>query len=103
MFREGLVSDYFRVLQIVFPMQDPAAFQELSALETRDISRKWGGCRESVALGWSSAAELGWAPGTEGAHGKRAALQRDSSAQEQLLCRAQQGGEHCRQAPRGDE
>ena len=81
MFREGLVSDYFRVLQIVFPMQDPAAFQELSALETRDISREWGGCRESAA----------------------SALQRGSSAQEQLLCRAQQGGEHCWQAPRGDE
>ena len=43
------------------------------------------------ALGWSSAAELGWAPGMEGAHGKWAALQRDSSAQEQLLCKAQQG------------
>ena len=43
------------------------------------------------ALGWSSAAELGWAPGMEGAHGKRAVLQRDSCAQEQLLCKAQQG------------
>ena len=74
MFREGLVSDYFRVLQIVFPMQDPAAFQELSALETQGHLQGVGGCRESAALGWSSAAELGRAPGTEGAHGKRAAL-----------------------------
>ena len=50
----------------------------------------WAG-RESAALGWSCGAELGWAPGMEGAHGKRAALPRDSSAQEQLLCKAQQG------------
>ena len=34
---------------------------------------------------------LGQASGTEGAHGKWAAPQRDSSAQEQLLCKAQQG------------
>ena len=32
--------------------------------------------RESAALGWSSAAELGWAPGMEGAHGNQSALQR---------------------------
>ena len=49
------------------------------------------GGRESAALGWSSAAELGWSPGMEGAHDKWAALQRDSSAQEQLLCKVQQG------------
>jgi len=42
-------------------------------------------------MGWSSAAELGWAPGMEGAHVKRAVLQRDSCAKEQLLCKAQQG------------
>ena len=50
----------------------------------------WAG-RGSAALGWSCAAELGLAPGMEGAHGNRAALLRDSSAQEQLLCKAQQG------------
>jgi len=42
-------------------------------------------------LGWFSAAELGWSPGMEGDHGKWAVLQRDSSAQEQLPCIAQQG------------
>ena len=47
--------------------------------------------KESAALCWCSAAELGWAPGMEGAQGKWAALQRDSCAQEQLLCKAQQG------------
>ncbi|KAK4806047.1 hypothetical protein QYF61_010303 [Mycteria americana] len=57
----------------------------------RDTWREPRGGRESAALGWSSAAELGWAPGMEGAPGKRAALQRDSSAQEQLLCKGQQG------------
>ncbi|KAK4806462.1 hypothetical protein QYF61_021388 [Mycteria americana] len=54
-------------------------------------SREPGGGREIATLGWSSAAELGRAPGTEGAHGKWAELQRDSSAQEQQLCKAQQG------------
>ncbi|XP_074878403.1 olfactory receptor 14C36-like [Buteo buteo] len=34
----------------------------------RDIWREPRGGRESAALGWSSAAELGWAPGLEGAH-----------------------------------
>lgn len=38
-----------------------------------------------------SAAELGQAPGPQGTPGKWAVLQRDSSAQEQLLCTAQQG------------
>ena len=57
----------------------------------RDTWREPRGGRESAALGWSCAAELGWAPGTEGAPGNWAALQRDSSAQEQLLCKAQQG------------
>ena len=47
--------------------------------------------RKRDALGWVSAAELSWAPGTEGAPSKWAALQRDGSAQEQLLCTAQQG------------
>ena len=61
----------------------------------RDTWREPQGGRESAALGWSCAAELGWAPGTEGAHGKRDALQRDSSAQEQ-------GWGHCLQALRGD-
>ena len=50
-----------------------------------DISREPRRGRESDVLGWSSAAELRWAPGMEGARGKRAALQRDSSAQEQLV------------------
>jgi len=46
---------------------------------------------ESDTLGWSSAAELGRAPGMEGAHGNQAALQRDSSVREKLLCEVQQG------------
>ncbi|XP_069630628.1 olfactory receptor 14C36-like [Haliaeetus albicilla] len=37
----------------------------------RDTRRQPRGGRESAALGWSSAAELGWAPGLEGAHDKR--------------------------------
>jgi len=37
------------------------------------------------ALGWSSAAELDWAPGMEGTHGKWAVLQRDSCAQTAAL------------------
>ena len=56
-----------------------------------DISREPRRGRGSEALGWSSAAELGRAPGMEEAHGKQAALQRDSSAQEQLPCKVQQG------------
>ena len=57
----------------------------------RNISRESKGSRKRDGLGWSSAAELGWAPAIEGAHGSQEALQRDSSAQEQLLCKAQQG------------
>ena len=37
------------------------------------------------------AAELGQAPVLQGTRGKWAALKRDGSAQEQLLCTAQQG------------
>ncbi|XP_054668251.1 olfactory receptor 14A16-like [Grus americana] len=37
-----------------------------------DTWREPRGGRESGTLGWSSAAELGWAPGMEGADGKRA-------------------------------
>ena len=45
---------------------------------------------------------LSWAGllGPRGAPGKQAALQRDSSAQEQLLCIAQQGWGHCLQGTR---
>jgi len=39
-------------------------------LSLRDISRESKGSRKRDALGWSSAAELGWAPGMEGAHGR---------------------------------
>ena len=42
-------------------------------------------------VGWSSAVELGWDAGMEGAHGNQAALQKDSFVQEQLLYEAQQG------------
>jgi len=37
------------------------------------------GGRESVVLGWPSAAELSWAPGMEGAHGNRTALHRETA------------------------
>jgi len=72
------------------------AFRSCQPWRPRDTSRDPGteggvGGRESAAMGWSSAAELGWAPGMEGAHGNRTALKRDSSAQEQLLCKVQQG------------
>ena len=49
------------------------------------------GDRESGALCWSSANELGFSPGIEGAHGNQEKLHRNSSAREQLLCKAQQG------------
>ena len=87
----GTDGDDFSLLQIVFPTQGPAASQELSALEPQGHLEGAQRGRESGALGWASAAELGWAPGMEGAAGKWAALQRDSSAQEQLLCKGQQG------------
>ena len=54
-------------------------------------------------MGWASGAELGRAPGTERAPGKRALVQRDSSAQEQLLCTAQQGWGHCLKGTRAAE
>ena len=41
--------------------------------------------------------------GPTGAPGKRAALQRDSSAHEQLLCTAQPGWGHCLQGTRAAE
>ena len=40
------------------------------------------------------APELGWAPGTEKIPGRWAALKRQSSAQEQLLCKGRQGQGH---------
>ena len=57
-----------------------------------------GTCQELPVL-------LSWAGllGPRGAPGKRAALQRDSSAQEQLLCTAQQGWGHCLQGTRAAE
>ena len=72
-------SDYFSLFHCRFPWSP------------RDTWREPRGGRESDALGWSSAAELGWAPGMEAAPSKRAVLARDSSAQERLLCKVQQG------------
>ena len=66
----GNIRDCFSLFHSRFPWS------------SRDTLREPRGGRESAALGCSSAAELGWAPGTEGAHGKWAALQRDSSAPE---------------------
>ena len=65
-------------------------FQGRFPRSLRDTWREPGVGRGSDALGLSSAAELGWAPGTEGAHDKWASLHRGGSAQEQLLCKAQQ-------------
>jgi len=42
----------------------------------RDNWRRPREGRESAALGWSCAAELGWAPGKDGDHGNQQALQR---------------------------
>ena len=56
--------------------------------------RRWAG---DVLLSWAGLL------GTRGAPGKRAVLQRDSSAQEQLLCTAQQGWGHCLQGTRAAE
>ena len=50
------------------------------------------GGREKAAWGWFRGPELGWAPGTQGAHGKQAELQRDRSAQEQLLSQPSRAG-----------
>jgi len=66
-------------------------FQSRFPWSPRDTSREPRGDREGSAYGWSSAAELGWAPGMEGVHGNQEVLRRDSCAQEQLLCKAQQG------------
>jgi len=66
-------------------------FQSKLSWRPQDTLRESQAARESGALGRSSAAELGWAPGMEGVQGNQAALQKDSSAQEQLLCKAQQG------------
>ena len=55
---------------------------------------------------WDGALQLSWAGllDPRGAPGKRVALQRDSSAQEQLLCTAQQQGwGHCLQGTRAPE
>jgi len=70
---------------------DFSLFHSQFTWNPRDTWREPRGDRESAAWGWSSAAELDWAPGTEGARGNCTALQRESSAQEQLLCEAQQG------------
>ncbi|XP_009922576.2 olfactory receptor 14C36 [Haliaeetus albicilla] len=52
----GNISDCFSLFPSRFPWSP------------RDTWREPRGGRESAALGWSSAAELGWAPGLEGAH-----------------------------------
>ena len=66
-------------------------FQSKLCWRPKDTSRESQVARESDALGWSSAAEQSWAPGKHGAHDNQEALQRDSCAQEQLLCKAKQG------------
>jgi len=76
---EGNISDSFSLFHSRFPWSP------------RNISRESKGNRKRDALGWSCAAELGWAPGVEGAHSNRTVLQRDSCVQEQLLCKAQHG------------
>ena len=91
MFREGLVSDYFRVLQIVFPMQDPAPFQELSALETRDISREWGGAEK--VLPWAGPLLLSWA----GLLGPRELMASGQRCRETALPRSSSSAEHSRE------
>jgi len=64
-----------------------AGNKNLSLAEGKNISNSFSlfvpptwreprGGREGDALGWSSAAELGWAPGMKRAHGNQAALQR---------------------------
>jgi len=73
------ISDCFSLYHSKFPWR------------SKDTSREPRGNREGAALGWSSAVELGWAPGNDGDHGNQEAVQRDSCAQEQLLCKAQQG------------
>ena len=78
-------------LKFCSPGETLMPFRSCQPWSPRDTSGKPRRGRESAALGWSCAAELGWAPGMEGTHGKWAALPRDSSAQEQLLCKAQQG------------
>ena len=75
----GNISDSFSLFHSKFPWSH------------RDISRESKGSRKRDALGWSSAIDLSCDPGMEGAHDKWAVLQRESSAQEQLLCKAQQG------------
>ena len=58
--------------------------------------------RAETARPWAGAVLLSWVGllGPRGAPGKRAVLQRHSSAQEQLLCTAQQGWGHCLQGTR---
>lgn len=58
----------------------------------RDTWREPRGGRERAACGWFLVPELGRAPGTQGAHGKQAELQRDRSAQEQLLSQPSRAG-----------
>ncbi|XP_054664728.1 olfactory receptor 14A16-like [Grus americana] len=72
----GNISDSFSLFHSRFP-QSP-----------RDTWREPRGGRESAALGWSSAPELGWAPGMEGAPGPNAQRQQmsnDSSITQFLL------------------
>ena len=76
----GNINDCFSVFHSRFPWSP------------RDISRESKEGRERDALGWCSNAELGCPPGTGGAYGKRAAQQRDSSAQSAAGLRALPAG-----------
>ncbi|KAK4813835.1 hypothetical protein QYF61_001933 [Mycteria americana] len=57
---------------------------------TETVVSHWNRLPREVVMA-PSLLEFSQGPGMEGSHGKWAALQRDSSAQEQLLCEVQQG------------
>jgi len=106
------VSTVFREGQSVFALsaskcfaqERPCCLPGAVSLEPQSHEQgAWWGAEQGRP--WAGPLLLSWAGllGPRGAPGKRAALQRDSSAQEQLLCTAQQGWGHCLRLALGGE
>ena len=80
-------------------MGDPAAFQELSALELQEHLEDAQGTEKVTSSAGPLLLSWVWLLGLQEPMATWQELQRDSSVQEQLLLKEQQDSGHCLQMP----